>query len=133
MPKPTPRLKTSAQFKKEFDERREALKGSKYFPCEAPGYQERETKRVELGMDLSFTKLNDGSCDVFADVLEVGLTAKRIEFVKCEPFQQDTPEHMLFNVPYETLKKFAQDILEVDKEKIDEDKNENEVQETPEV
>ena len=109
---PPPPRKTSAQFKKEFDNRKEMLKGSKFFPCEAPGYVAKETKRLEHKMSLSFVKLDDDSCDVFADIHDELMIAKRIEFDTVEPFQQDTSEHTLFNVPYETLVAFAKTILE---------------------
>ncbi len=72
------------------------------------------------GIQLSFTKLTDGTCNVFADVSphrigDLYLVAERVHFIVTKPFAQDDDRHTLFNVPYEMLKEFAESIL---KEKI---------------
>jgi len=68
------------------------------------------------GIELSFRKLKDGTYDIYADIFpdtteELCLTAEQVKFTVREPFAQDGPTDRLFNIPYETLKKFAIDIL----------------------
>lgn len=79
------------------------------------------------GVELSFEKLKNGTCDVFADIFPLCsdgpfLTADQIKFIKVEPFEQGS--HRLFNIPYEDLKEFAESIL---KEKS------SDPQETPKI
>ncbi len=68
------------------------------------------------GIQLSFTKLTDGTCNVFADMLphhadDLCLVAEQVHFIVTKLFAQDDDKHTLFNVPYEVLKEFAEDIL----------------------
>lgn len=77
--------------------------------------QENEIHKIEL----SFSKMEDGSCNVFADIFSfdniLQLTAEQAHFVSVKLFTQDDNKHVLLNVPYETLKKFAKDILKENK------------------
>ena len=73
-------------------------------------------EKVKHGIELSFKKLNDGTCDVFADIFpyhegEIHLTADRVKFVPCKLFTQDREDNILFNISYEILEEFAKDVL----------------------
>lgn len=71
---------------------------------------EKEVHRIEL----SFKKLKDGTCDIFADIYSLNnvlqLTAEQVKFTKVRLFSTDNTPALL-NIPYETLKKFAEDVL----------------------
>lgn len=71
--------------------------------------QEQEIHKIEL----SFKQLDDGTCNVFADIFSLDnvsqLTAEQAHFVSVKLY--DTDRHVLLNIPYEDLKKFAKDIL----------------------
>ena len=77
--------------------------------------QEDEVHRVEL----SFTELEDGTCNVFADIFSFNgilqLTAEQAHFVSAKLFSRDDNKNILLNVPYETLKAFAASILRKEK------------------
>lgn len=73
-----------------------------------------------MTIKLSFRKLADGTCNVFADIFscclktDVQLTAERVKFVQVKPFVQDKDINTLFNIPYKNLKEFAKEILKKD-------------------
>ena len=73
-----------------------------------------------MTIKLSFRKLVDGTCDIFADIFpccsktDVQLIAERVKFVQVKPFVQDKDINTLFNIPFENLKEFAKDILKED-------------------
>ena len=67
---------------------------------------------------LAFTKLEDGSCNVFVDKFTLNpegqnFTAKRaeFEFVPVELYEPDSGEKTFLNIPFEELKRFAEEVL----------------------
>lgn len=65
---------------------------------------------------LSFTKLTDGTCDIFADIFPseaniMPLIAERAKFIQVKLYEQTSSRDTLLNIPYEDLKGFAKDIL----------------------
>lgn len=86
--------------------------------CPLCALEKAQRSQDELGtISLSFQKLEDGTCNVFADIFSAisngpNLVAEQAHFISVKPFTQDDDRHTLLNVPYETLKKFAKEILE---------------------
>ncbi len=74
--------------------------------------QENEVHKIEL----SFTKLKDGTCNIFADIFSfdniLQLTAEQAHFVSVKLFNKDDDKHVLLNVPYKTLVNFSAKILD---------------------
>lgn len=75
----------------------------------------KELENKVHGIELSFSHLSDGTCNVFADIFSFNgtphLTAEQAHFVSVKLFTKDDDKHILLNVPYETLRKFAENIL----------------------
>ena len=71
-------------------------------------------------IELSFKKLEDGTCNVFADIFSfdnvLQLTAEQAHFISVKLFNTDGNKHVLLNIPYEDLKKFAKNILKGEKD-----------------
>lgn len=69
-------------------------------------------------IELSFEKLEDGTCNIFADIFQneetmLVLTAERAKFVQVKLFAQTDNRDILLNVSYDDLKKFAKEILNI--------------------
>ena len=66
-------------------------------------------------VELSFRKLEDGTCNIFADIFSLDnvyhLTAEQARFVSVKLYNTDGDKHVLLNVPYKNLKNFAENIL----------------------
>ena len=79
---------------------------------------EKEQRGEEIHGDikLAFSKLEDGTCAIFADIFSqhstgISLTAGRVRFHQIEPYTVDNDKNVLFNISYKSLKEFAKEIL----------------------
>jgi len=69
-------------------------------------------------INLSFLKLKDGTCNIFADIFlnkknACILTAEQAKFVQVGLYKQTDSKHTLLNIPYEALREFAKDVLNI--------------------